>query len=94
MLPVLDDPVHPEHGEVEASEDEEGGDAGGGQGVQGLVHYQEPGHGETVKTTLKQTNMVKTTLWKNIFSRQSFWVNGNVKTICMVKRYCQDNLYG
>ena len=44
MLPVLDDPVHPEHGEVEAGEDEEGGDAGGGQGVQGLVHYQEPGH--------------------------------------------------
>ena len=43
VSPVLDNPVHPEHGEVEAGEDEEGGDAGGGQGVQGLVHYQEPG---------------------------------------------------
>ena len=43
MSPVLDYPVHPEHVKVEAGEDEEGGDAGGGQGVQGLVHYQKPG---------------------------------------------------
>ena len=45
VSPVLDNPVHPEHGEVEPGEYEEGGDASGCQGVQGLVHYQEPGQG-------------------------------------------------
>ena len=72
MSPVLDDPVHPEHGEVEAGEDEEGGDAGGGQGVQGLVHYQEPGqegHSEDDLRAIKHGKIISQNnyIFKTIF---------------------------